>query len=208
MLVDKNYRQYLDLLASDSPAPGGGSVAAVNAGLASGLIQMVCSLSMDKAGFEEKEEIFKNIYREVEEFKQYFINGVDEDAKAFTGVIQAYKLPKESKEQIAYRLKAIQEAYKEAASVPYNLGIKSYKMVSYLEDLVETCNQFAVTDVSIAGMQIMTSIEASFLNVKINLSYIKDKDFVADMVKGMDQVLKDADKRIKHIKKKVEDKFI
>lgn len=207
MLVDKNYKQYLDLLASDKPAPGGGSVAAVNAGLASGLIQMVCSLSMGKSGLEVKEGLFQDIYREVEEFKQHFINGVDEDARAFTGVIQAYKLPKESKEQVAYRSKTIQDAYKEAATVPYSLGIKVYKMISYLEDLVETCNQFAVTDVSIAGMQIMTCIEASFLNVKINLSYIKDKDFVDDKIKSMDQVLKDANKRIENIKKKVEDKF-
>ena len=208
MLVDKDYRQYLELLASDSPAPGGGSVAAVNAGLASGLIQMVCSLSIDKAGLEEKEGLFKNIYREVEEFKQYFINGVDDDAKAFTGVIQAYKLPKESNEQIAYRLKAIQEAYKEAASVPYYLGRKAHEMISYLEELIDTCNQFAITDVSIASMQILTSIEASFLNVKINLSYIKDKDFVYDKEKSMDDVLKDASKRIENIKMKVEDKFL
>lgn len=200
MLVDLNYRQYLEILSSNKPAPGGGSVSAASGGLAVSLLQMVCNLSIGKKNLSDYDHLYEDIISELEEYNEFFINSVDEDSQAFNLVIDAFKLPKSTDEEKAYRSRKIQEGYKHAAKVPFGVGEKAYKFIDYLEKILDKSNQSAITDVYVSAIQARACIEGAFANVSINLSSIKDKDFVNEYNDKMDYILEDSRKRIDSIK--------
>lgn len=203
MLVEKNYKGYLDELSSNSPSPGGGSVSAISGGLAVSTMQMVCSVTIDKKGYEEYSDHFKNLYNKAQEFKDFFINAVDEDSEAFSLVIQAFRMPKATEEEKKARLTAIQQGYKHAAKVPFEIGKKAYEFLPLLEQTIDNGNKSAITDAYVSAVQLFAAIDGAFINVRINLSSIKDKEFVDKYNEEMDIMLIDANKRVTLIKEKI-----
>lgn len=204
MLVNLDYKGYLDVLSSNEPAPGGGSVSALSGGLAVSLLQMVCNLSIGKKGLEEYQELYIEILKETNEYKEFFIKSVDEDSDAFNLVIEAFRLPKITDEEKKHRSEMIQKGYKRAANVPLNVGLKAYDFIKYQEKLVDNCNQSAITDIFVSALQTRACIEGAFANVYINLSSIKDEMFVKEYKDKMTQILEDSEKRINEIKQKIE----
>jgi len=203
MLADKNLKEFLKETASNSPVPGGGSVAALSAGLAAALAAMVANLTIGKKGYEELEEEMTVIAKEAEKYKDLFIEYIDKDSDAFNQVMDAFKLPKETEEEKEIRKNKIQEALKNAALVPLEVARTALKIMDIIEKVVVKGNKNAVTDGAVAAMMARTATLSALYNVKINLGSIKDADFVEKTQKEVRQIEEDVVELEKEILGKV-----
>lgn len=181
--------------ASKAPTPGGGSIAALNGSLAYSLTEMVLNLSLDKKGLEDKQDEFKKLLPKVSKLRQELLDDIDRDAKSFDEVMKCFKMPKESPEDKIERTAAIQKAYKGAISVPFSIGEKIYNDLEIIEYCVEHGNQNAVTDGLTAFANAKTAIIAAFYNVKINLTSVKDEEYVKTMVEKLNTIETDVENR-------------
>lgn len=203
MLVDKSVQDFLGELASHAPVPGGGSVAALGAGLASALTEMVANLTVGKKGFEEIEEEMKQITQEASEYREKFLKGIDEDAEAFNKVMDAFKLPKNTQEEMDKRKQVIQDEFKNAALVPLEVAKDAIKLMEFISKVVEKGNKNAISDGAVAVMMARTSVLGALYNVKINLQSIKDEDFVSRISKQVHDLESKANEEEKKILSKV-----
>lgn len=192
MLIDLSINDFLNKTAGSDPVPGGGSIAALNAAIAASLAEMVANLTVGKKKYAEQEELMKAIIAQASEFQKGFIKDIDADSDAYNKVFAAFKLPKETDEEKALRSNAIQEATKIAAEVPMNVARKAYEMMDISVKVAEYGNQNAVTDACVSMMTARTAVLAAILNVKINLSSIKDEIYVAELQAECAQLEKDA----------------
>lgn len=204
MLKDMTVTGFIEELASDSPAPGGGSIAALSAAQTAGLFAMVCALTVGNKKYADAKEEMEGYIPELQEYEKFFIDAIDHDANSFNGVIAAFKMPKETDEEKAARKEAIQTEYKNAANVPFSTGMKAMELIKYAEPLIVRGNQNAITDVG-AGLHCLRSaVVVAFYNVKINLGSIKDEAYVAEKCREMDEALKELDTKISACIAKVE----
>ncbi len=190
--------------ASDSPAPGGGSVSALAAAQAAALLGMVANLTVKSKNYTDVHEEMKPLVDELAKYHEEFTDFIDKDANSFNGVIDAFKLPKSTDEEKAARSAKIQEEYKNAANVPFTVGMKTVELIDYAEKLVEKGNKNAITDVGVGVLNIKLAVTGAFYNVKINLGSIKDEAYVKDLKDKMAKTLKEVDERIAPIVKQVE----
>jgi len=188
MLADKNIKEFLNETASSSPVPGGGSVAALSAGLAAALTAMVANLTIGKKGYEGLEEEMENIAKEAEMYKEKFIEYIDKDSESFNQVMAAFKLPKETEEEKEIRKEMIQRSYKAAALVPLEVAREGLKIMDIIETVVVKGNKNAVTDGAVAAMMARTATLSALYNVKINLGSIKDAEFVENIGKEVQEI--------------------
>lgn len=185
MLVDKKVTEFLAETASDSPAPGGGSVAALSGALSAALGTMVCNLTIGKEKYADVSEELTKIRETMTENMKHLTKLVDDDSNAFNDVMSAFKMPKETDEEKAKRSAAIQEGYKKAISVPLDTATTSIECMRLLETVAEKGNQNAITDAGTGALSAYTGIIAALLNVKINLGSVKDQDYVAEKQKAV-----------------------
>lgn len=188
MLANMSVVDFLDETASNSPVPGGGSIAALSAAFSSALTQMVANLTLGKKGYEDVQEEAESVVKEASRLKGLFVEYIDKDSDAFNEVMNAFKLPKDTDERMEHRKKAIQEATKLAALVPLDVAREAYKIMDIAKFAVEKGNKNAVTDGAVATMLARTAVLSALYNVKINLSSIKDKEFVAKVAEEVDEL--------------------
>ena len=193
MLADMTVVDFLEETASNSPVPGGGSIAALSAAFSAALTQMVANLTLGKKGYEGVQEEAGFIVKESERLRGFFVEYIDKDSDAFNEVMNAFKLPKDTDEKMEHRKKAIQEATKLAALVPLDIAREAYKIMALAQVVVEKGNKNAVTDGAVATMLSRTAVLSALYNVKINLSSIKDKEFV----EKVSQEVKELEKNVK-----------
>lgn len=203
MLVDKSVRDFLGELASRSPVPGGGSVAALSAGISSALTEMVANLTVGRKGFEEIEEEMRQITQEASKYREKFLKDIDKDAEAFNKVMDAFKLPKNTPEEIDKRKGVIQEEFKNAALVPLEVAKDAVKLMEFTSKVVEKGNKNAISDGAVAAMMARTAVLGALYNVKINLQSIKDEDFVSRISKQVHELESKAIEEEKKILSKV-----
>lgn len=170
---------FTEKLASNSPIPGGGSVAAVSASLGAALTEMVANLTLGKKKYLQVEDEMNSIIKQTTELRNKLLDYIEKDSCAYNQVIEAYKMPKDTEEEKAVRTKAIEEGSKIAAEVPYEIAKISYEIFPLAEAVVKNGNSNAITDGLISAMLARTAVLAGILNVKINLDYITDVDFVS-----------------------------
>ena len=175
--------------SSSSPAPGGGSIAALNAASAAALIEMVAHLTLGKEKYAAVEKEMKEVAEKAASLKNQFLALIDEDSNAFNKIMAAFRMPKGSDEEKAVRSKAIQEATKGAALVPFKVGETANELFA-LADVVITRGN---TDGAVAAMNTRAAVRGAFLNVKINLGSIKDQTFVDDLNGKMAAIEKEVD---------------
>lgn len=192
MLKDLGLKEFIAQTASKEPVPGGGSIAALSGAVSASLAQMVANLTIGKKKYIEVEEEMKIAGDKLEKLRFEFLDMIDEDAYSFDLVMQAFKLPKETDEDKALRTQRIQEGLKVAALSPLEIARKSFEMMELCETVVDKGNNNAVTDGMVASMLARTSVLSAILNVRINLSSIKDKDFVMKISKEIDSLEKEA----------------
>jgi len=177
-IPNKTLTSFLDELASSSPAPGGGSVAALSGAVGAALTSMVCRLTIGKKKYAEVGEEMESVLAMAEGLRTKFLQLVDADTEAFNKVMDAYSLPKESDDQKALRNAAIQAATKEAALVPLECMKHGIDALALARTVAQKGNLNSVSDAGVSALMISAGIEAAALNVKINLTGITDVDFV------------------------------
>lgn len=186
MLADLTIKGFLAETAGSAPVPGGGSISALNGAIATALTEMVANLTIGKKKYEEVEGQMKTIAIEASLIRQRLVAYIDKDSEAYDRVFAAFRLPKETEEEKATRSRVIQEATKEAALVPLQVA---EEVVSVMETIIYVAhkgNQNAVTDACVAMMTARTCVLGALLNVRINLSSIKDEAFVRRMTEKAD----------------------
>lgn len=188
-LVDMTCEEFANETASESPAPGGGSIAAYMGSLGAALATMVANLSSHKAGWDERWEEFSIIAEKGQALKDELIHLVDEDTNAFNKIMDAFGLPKKTEQEKAARSNAIQEATKYAIEIPYRTLCKSFEVFEICKAMVETGNPNSVTDAAVGILCARAACYGAFMNMKINASSLKDKVFVDDIIgKGQELV--------------------
>lgn len=181
MLVNLSVKDFLAKTAGNDPVPGGGSITALNAAIASALTEMVANLTIGKKKYEDKEGLMKKIVAITENYRASFMKDIDADSEAYNNVFAAFKLPKETDEEKTERNNQIQEATKIAAEIPMEVARKAVDIMDVITQVADQGNQNAITDACVAIMTARTAAISAILNVKINLSSIKDIEYVALM---------------------------
>ena len=181
MLVDLTIKEFLAETASNTPVPGGGSISALNGAIATALTEMVANLTIGKKKYADVEGQMKTIATEAALIRERLIRDIDRDSEAYDRVFAAFKLPKETEEQIVERAQAIEDATKEAAIVPMQVAEEIASVMETVIYVAHKGNRNAVTDACVAMMTARTCVLGALLNVRINLASIKDEAFVKQM---------------------------
>ncbi len=193
-LVDMTCKDFADETASESPAPGGGSIAAYVGALGASLGTMVANLSSHKSGWDERWEEFSIWAEKGQALKDELNYLVDEDTHSFNLIMDAFSLPKKTDEEKAARKQAIQDATKYAIEIPYRTLCKSFEVFELCIAMVKVGNPNSVTDAAVGILCARTACYGAFMNMKINASSLDDKAFVNDILSKAEKLVKEADK--------------
>ena len=181
-LVDMTCTGFADETASESPAPGGGSISAYMGALGVSLGTMVANLSSHKAGWDERWEEFSDWAEKGQALKDELLHLVDEDTNAFNKIMDALGLPKSTDTEKAARTAAIQEATKYAIEIPFRVMKKSFEAMEILKAMAETGNPNSVSDAGVGALAARSAVMGAYLNVRINASGLNDKTFVEKVI--------------------------
>lgn len=199
MLRTRSLTDFLDVLASDAPAPGGGSVAALNGALAAGLVEMVCRLSVNRPELEARQTTLAGLSEHLILQRRELLGLVDEDTDAFSAVMRAFKLPKDTEEAKKARSAAIQEGYKEAVAVPLRTARLCAAVAAHGAETAEGFNPNTASDLGTALECAAAGLHGAAMNVRINLPSIKDEAYVQDVsreLEALERVLEEARARV------------
>ena len=201
LLSNLPVKDFLSITAGNDPVPGGGSVSALCGSLSAALGQMVANLTVGKKKYADVEENMKALSAVFNSYLDEFTQAIDKDSEAYNAVFSAFQLPKETEDEKAMRSQKIQEATKIAAEIPLQVAQKACKIMDYLRIAAETGNQNAVTDACVAMMCARTAVLGALLNVRINLSSIKDEEYVKELKQEADNLEKQAIEKETHLLK-------
>ena len=190
MPTRKTISSFLDELASSSPAPGGGSVAALAGALGAALTSMVCNLTIGKKKYAEFEDEMKKTLSQAEDLRMQFMTLVETDTAAFNKVMEAYALPKESEAQKTLRSAAIRAATKEATIVPLEVMRHCIDALALAQNVAAKGNVNSVSDAGVSALMLHAACESAALNVRINLNGLDDSEFVGWKADELESLLK------------------
>ena len=185
-LIEMKLKDFIDELSSDSPAPGGGSVAALAGALSSALSSMVCNLTIGKEKYKDVEYDMENLLERLQDIKKRLLDLIDEDTRAFNRVMEAFKLPKNTEEEKKIRKEKIQEALKKAALVPLETARLCAEIIEISKKVAEKGNKNSITDAGASLIMAEAGLDIAILNVKINLKSIEDEKFVDSLMYEVD----------------------
>jgi glutamate formiminotransferase/formiminotetrahydrofolate cyclodeaminase len=206
-LVKLNVREFCNETLTDSPAPGGGSVAALMGALGASLGGMVANLSAGKRGWDDQLSYFSDWAVTAQQLKDELLLLVDEDTAAFNKVMDAFGLPKQSAEEKAARWEAIEEATKHAAEVPLKVMETASKSYDLLTEMAGKGNPASISDVGVGALATRACIEGAALNVRINLGQLKDEKFKRALTEKVQEILGNSEAQFKKITEIVERKL-
>ena len=206
-LAKMNLREFCNETLSDSPAPGGGSVAALMGALGASLGGMVANLSAGKRGWDDKVEYFSGWAVKAQQLKDELLSLVDEDTAAFNKVMDALALPKESAEEKATRATTIEEATKHAAEIPLKVMETASRSYALLAEMAERGNPVSISDVGVGTLATRACIEGAALNVRINLGQLKNEKSKKDLQEKVRKISADSEAQFNTIIEVVEGKL-
>lgn len=181
MYIDQTLQCYLDDLASSSSTPGGGSAAAVSGAMAAGLASMVCQLTLGKAKYAEVQDEIMALLQQAEEQRQHFQQLISDDIAAYDHLATCLKLPRETDEQRAARVAAIQQGLVQAALVPLEMCERANTVAQICMRVAAIGNANVISDIGAAGMLAACAGSAAGWMVRINLKNLKDQEQVATL---------------------------
>lgn len=206
MFINNSLQEFIDVVASDNPTPGGGSVAALAGSLGGALTNMVGTLTIDKKVWadipEDAQSEMQKAFTEMTEKVNNLSKIIDEDSTAFDDVMNAFKLPKETDEDKKARTNAIQEGYKHALEVPLKCAEECFRVLELQKVFADYGNVNAITDVGVGTLLAYTGLEGALFNVTINLLSVKDEQYKKDIETRVNTLLKDG----KELKEKLIEK--
>ncbi len=190
--LNSTIKKYFDDLASNLPAPGGGSAAAVVSLSGVSCLLMVANFTVDKKGYETVQEEIKNIIAELTKDKTEIEKYIDKDVQAYNEVVASFKLPKTTPLDVEIREKKIQQALKNAALVSFELMKITHHCLLFAEKLLKIGNKNLITDVACGVIFLLAAVNAAKYNVLINLKSIKEPAFVQEVKKEVKKIVTDA----------------
>ncbi len=206
-LVDQTLKQFAEETASESPAPGGGSVSAYVGALGAALGTMVANLSSHKRGWDDRWEEFSEWAEKGKQYHTTLLKCVDDDTDAFNKIMAAFGMPKSSEQEKEERKRAIQEATKNAIEVPLKVMQMAHDSMEVMQAMAETGNPNSVSDAGVGALCARTAVEGAFLNVKINAAGYEDKQWLFQTLMQAEELLNAAKEKEKEILKVVEKKI-
>jgi len=177
-LVDRSVRDFCDILASDAPAPGGGSTAALEGALGCSLIGMVASLTLGRKKYAGHALLMEESAKRAEELRMLLMELIDRDAEAYDGVTAVFAMPNGTGEEKASRTEALQAALKACTLTPFEVMKNALSALELIEAMQGKYNTNAESDLEVAALSLKAAVQGAWLNVKINLDGIKDEGFV------------------------------
>lgn len=193
MLIEMTVKDFLTELKSASPAPGGGSAAALAGAVAAALAVMVGNLTVGNARYHEVQDEVKALLPQLEERLARLQRYVDEDTAAFNQVMAAYRRPKATEEEQAVRRQAVQQALEQAAGLPMTVAECCREVLELAGRMLAIGNANAASDAAVAGRMAHAAMWAAIYNVRINLGSINDQEFAARMKERIDTVVGQAE---------------
>jgi formiminotetrahydrofolate cyclodeaminase len=190
MYIDQPIRNFMDKLASKSPEPGGGSVAALTGGLGSALVSMVANLTLGKEKYKDVQPQIEQLLKESEKLRTEMQDLIQKDTEVYGALSDVYKMPKNTDAEKAARTAKMQEALKKACQVPFEIGLKSLEVARLARRAADIGNVGAVSDAGVAVLLAQACAQSAALNVKININSIKDESYNKDTWTRMQDVLK------------------
>lgn len=178
-MINSSIKEYLDILASNEPAPGGGSASALIGALGTSLLSMVSNLTIGKPKFKDSELLMKELLKCAANIQKDLINLVTEDTEAFNKVAEVFKMPKTTEEEKMKRKEKMQDSLKFATKVPLTIMEKTVEALRLHEKSVGHGNPSAISDTGVGVLSLKAALQGAWLNVKINLSSITDQEFVS-----------------------------
>ncbi len=203
MLIKLSIEEFSRVLGSDSPAPGGGSVAALSGVLGADLVSMVCRLSIGKKGYEAFHGELEETLEKSQSLSSSLLKRIDLDTEAFNAVMAAFKMAKETEEQKISRKKTIQKSFKDAVRSPLGIASECLDVLRLVEKLLGKSNSNALSDLGVASQQAYAGLEGAITNININLPSIEDGDFVTGTSSEVSALLEDGSRIKNHIYKYV-----
>lgn len=181
MLADLSLKELWEKAGSDAPTPGGGSIAALMGATGASLVIKFCNLTLGREKFKEVEEKFQKVKESAEAISSQLSRLCDRDTEAFNGVMQAFRMPKTTDQEIQRRKDALQRAFKEATEVPYQTAEFCLSLLQSCQEVVEEGNPNAISDLGVGCLACWAGLEGAIMNVRINLPSLKDSAFVEEM---------------------------
>ena len=188
-LAEMQVTEFVNLMASDAPAPGGGSAAALEGALGAALTAMVCALTVGKKKYADVQELAVESQKKAEDLKARFVDVMDRDTEAFNAVSAVFAMPKDTDEQKAARKAAMQEALKGCTKTPFEMMQLACETLELTRSLVGRLNASAASDLGCSALALRAAIQGAWLNVLINISGIDDEAFAAEYRKNGEALL-------------------
>lgn len=179
-LVEMKVNEFVDLMASDEPAPGGGSAAALEGALGAALTAMVCALTVGKKKYADVQELAIESQKKGNELKAQFVDVIDRDTEAFNAVSAVFAMPKDTDEEKAARKAAMQEALKGCTKTPLEVMEVTYQTLLIIKEMLGGYNTSAASDFGCAALSLKAGIQGAWLNVLINIGGVNDQAFVSE----------------------------
>jgi formiminotetrahydrofolate cyclodeaminase len=192
MTKDSTIAEFLDDLASERPAPGGGGAAAVCGAIGAALVSMVANLTIGKKNYEAVSEDLKAVNAKAEALRAELTHAIEEDVAAFNAVMGAYGLPRASEDEKAKRTAAIQAALKEATLAPLRAVKACFEVIRLSEEAADKGNLNVISDAGVAVLAANAGLRSAALNVFINAKAIKDREFAGQQLSEVNALLAQA----------------
>jgi glutamate formiminotransferase/formiminotetrahydrofolate cyclodeaminase len=206
-LIDMKLSAFADETASESPAPGGGSVSAYVASMGIALGTMVANLSSHKRGWDDRWEEFSDWAEKGQEYMKKLVAYVDEDTNAFNKIMDAFKLPKASEQEKKQRQHAIEDATKYAIEVPFTVMETAFASMEVIKAMAEIGNPNSASDAGVGALCACMAVKGAYLNVKINSGDLNDKNYVNEILEKGKKIVEKAEEVEKEILAIVEQKI-
>ena len=188
-LAELQTAEFVDLLASDAPAPGGGSAAALEGALGAALTAMVCGLTVGKKKYAEYQELAAEAQKKAESLKARFVDVMDRDTEAFNVVSAAFGMPKETDEEKAARSAAIQKGLEGCTATPFEMMELAVEALELTASVLGKTNDSAASDLGVSALSLRAAIHGALLNVLINIGSLKNKELAEDYRKKGEEML-------------------
>ena len=199
MLTEKTVTQFLDELASNSPAPGGGSVAALAGAAGAALASMVCKLTIGKKKYADVQDEMTHVLQQTEELRKELTLLIEKDTEAFNTVMAAFGLPKGTDQEQTARSAAIQEATKSATLIPLQVMKVCDKAMTHALIVAQKGNKNSASDAGVAALMLRAGCAGAALNVRINLRSLNDADFVRQISQQYSGILQNVENMTREV---------
>lgn len=190
MLAELSIKDFLEKVASDTPLPAGGSVTALTAALAASLSEMAARLSVGKKGCESVRAEIMSAALRAAEYRDALIRHIDNDVDAYSEVMTAYQLPKTTEEDKQRRKQAVENGLKRAAEIPLDVARHASEVMKLAQLIARKGNRHCAPDAEVGAMLASTAALAALHNIRINLKFITDTAFVAELSEQADDIKK------------------